>query len=150
MPRPLPLSSSLCAIWQHVLGSAFQGEEQQVSWRWWYRNRASGVWRWLWQGADTAACLMDHPRIYDIAAGFRTHLSQPALNPHFKETDSLPEEPTGIFFGFVWAAVYFLFWLCSLMIKAAFDTSAAALNVHLLLLLAHSSLDTSLSISASC
>lgn len=135
-------STSLILSVCNVLGSALQGEQSR-----WAGGGETGIGPRVCGGDSDRSwhCLMEHPWILDIAAGFRTHLSQPTLNIHFKETHSLP----GVFFGFVWAAVCFLFWLCSLMIKAAFDTSAA-LNAHLLFLLAHPSLDTSLSISASC
>lgn len=151
-PAVFPGTMSACADLHlchphcvHLLGSALQGEEQQESWRWCCRKRACGVWRWLRHGADTAACWwtlnIGHCR------WLQTHLSQPTPSTHFKQTDSLPEEP-GVFSGFAGDAVCFLFWLCFLILKAAFDISAA-LNVHLSFLQAHPSLDPSLSISAS-
>lgn len=87
--------------------------------------------------------------IRQIAACCGMWLLYPTLSALFKEgiqADDLPNEPTGafFFFCFVWGFVCFLFWLSFLMIKAAFDMSAA-LNDGIFC----SSLATSLCIPAS-
>lgn len=130
----------------HLLGSALQGENSRR-----VGGGAAGKGPVVCGGgSDRELTLLpaDGPWILDIAAGFR-HVS-PSLPwvPTSKKLTLCQRSQLEYFLALLELLFCFLFWLCFLMIKAAFDTSAA-LNVHLSFLLAHPSLDPSLNISAS-